>query len=333
MAVKRAIGIEKEKKTYTIVKQEAKPNLTDAEEKVLHTLFSDDKKRVEVSNADYTIFSKATTAVVDDVKSKISLKDFNRNNYGYVAVGLALVALCCMVGAALLPASGLIGVLIMTVVIYFPSLLLISMMIRSKQMILKILGGIFIVGVLHWPFTYAVSVVTYLGKSTSYSLSLPIIILNVFIPVSFILYYYLIKATTEKGAQAKADINGFKMYLEAAEENRLNLSMPPEHTPQLFEQMLPYAVALDLENKWARKFDKVLADAGYNPQWYVDRSGRFEINAMTKALSVGLASSYARASVSPQASGASSGSGGWSSGSGGGGFSGGGGGGGGGRGW
>ena len=57
-------------------------------------------------------------------------------------------------------------------------------------------------------------------------------------------------------------IEGFRQYLGVAEEDRLECLNPPDKTPELFERFLPYAVALDVENAWAKRFAGVLAAAG-----------------------------------------------------------------------
>jgi uncharacterized membrane protein len=149
-------------------------------------------------------------------------------------------------------------------------------------------------------------------------------------PAIYILYVYLIKAPTVLGAQTIAELEGFRMYLKTTEENRLNLLMPPERTPELFEKLLPYAIALDVENEWCKKFDDVLAQFNYNPLWY-SGNGLFVASAFGNSFARSFTTSVEIARGNPTSS--SSGSGHWSSGSGGGGFSGGGGGGGGGGGW
>ncbi len=71
-------------------------------------------------------------------------------------------------------------------------------------------------------------------------------------------------------------IEGFKQYLSVAEEDRLEYLNPPKKTPELFENFLPYAIALDVENSWAKNFTGVLAAAGVGAavsSWYTgDRS-------------------------------------------------------------
>ena len=145
-----------------------------------------------------------------------------------------------------------------------------------------------------------------------------------------VVFYHLLRAPTQSGRQLMDQIEGFRLYLSTAEEERLKALNPPEKTPELFERFLPYALALDCENEWNAKFTAVLAAAAAAgaaaPIWYsgnrwdYGRSGGF-----TDSLGRGLATSAASAATAP---GSTSGSGG-----GGGGFSGGGGGGGGGGGW
>ena len=71
-----------------------------------------------------------------------------------------------------------------------------------------------------------------------------------------------LKAATPAGRKTMDDIEGFRQYLGVAEEDRLNAMNPPDKTPELFEKFLPYAVALDCHNAWAKRFAGVLAAAG-----------------------------------------------------------------------
>lgn len=148
-----------------------------------------------------------------------------------------------------------------------------------------------------------------------------------------VLFRYLLKAPTLQGRGIMDEIEGFRMYLSTAEQERLNLLHPPDRTPELFERYLPYAMALDVETEWGEQFQDVFAKAAedsggghYHPLWYRGRHGyggwsspgRFASN-----LGSSLGGSIASAATPP----------GSSSGSGGSGSSGGGGGGGGGGGW
>jgi uncharacterized membrane protein YgcG len=144
-------------------------------------------------------------------------------------------------------------------------------------------------------------------------------------------FYHLLKAPTLAGAKIRDQIDGFKMFLTTAEKNRLEILHPPHVTPEVFERYLPYAIALDSENEWSRKFEAEAAQAGiapqqqsYSPSWYSGSSfRRLGTRDFASSLGGAVAGATAAAASAP----------GRSSGSGGGGSSGGGGGGGGGGGW
>ena len=145
-------------------------------------------------------------------------------------------------------------------------------------------------------------------------------------------FYHLLKAPTALGSRTLDQIDGFKLFLETAEKDRLEILNPPNVTPALFESFLPYAIALDCENQWSRKFEAEAAAAGigadqnygYTPLWYSGNSfSRLGTAGFVSSIGSSIGSAAASASTAP----------GSSSGSGGGGFSGGGGGGGGGGGW
>ena len=159
-----------------------------------------------------------------------------------------------------------------------------------------------------------------------------------YVPLLLILFYQIFRkvmgARTEFGVKTVAELAGLRMYLGTAERHWLNQLMPPEQTPQHFEEMLPYAVALDVENMWCEKFHNILERYSYKPQWYYDSD--FSADALTGFFaskvytnlnkSILLSGTFLSTSIS---SSSSSGSSSWSSGSSGGGYSGGGGGGGG----
>jgi len=143
-------------------------------------------------------------------------------------------------------------------------------------------------------------------------------------------FYQLMKAPTRAGRKIMDQLDGFRMYLSVAEKDRLNFANPPDETPELFERFLPYALALDVEQKWSERFADILAKAkmadgtDYHPYWYHGASWS-SLGSAGFASSLGGAFSGAISSSSTAP--------GSSSGSGGGGSSGGGGGGGGGGGW
>lgn len=143
------------------------------------------------------------------------------------------------------------------------------------------------------------------------------------------IFHWLLRAPTVMGRKLLDQVEGFRMYLKTAEEERLKVLHPPEKTPELFERYLPFALALDCENEWNAKFAAVLAaaaaaGAAASPVWYSgDNWNPTRMDDFTGSLGSSLSSATSSSSVAP----------GSSSGSFGGGSSGGGGGGGGGSGW
>ena len=147
------------------------------------------------------------------------------------------------------------------------------------------------------------------------------------------LFYYLLRAPTAAGRKIMDQIEGLELYLRTAESARLNLQGAPELTTERFEQLLPYAVALDAEKPWSEAFEAAFSrahpgrdvSASYRPGWHGGRAwpGRSLATGIGGAVAAAQGS-FASAMPAPKSS---------SSGFSGGGGSGGGGGGGGGGGW
>lgn len=149
-----------------------------------------------------------------------------------------------------------------------------------------------------------------------------------------LLFFLLMGAPTPLGARMMDGIDGLRQYLTLAEKERMNMAGAPEMSPQHFETLLPYAVALGVEKPWSETFDRWLltaaagaAAAGYQPAWYHGDS--FSAGSFGDRMG-GFAGSMADTMTSSLPPPPKSSSSGFSSG---GGFSGGGGGGGGGGGW
>jgi len=147
--------------------------------------------------------------------------------------------------------------------------------------------------------------------------------------VSIVVFAIIMKRPTPVGRRLLDEMSGFREYLEIAEKDEMNLRNPPDKTPVLFEQYLPFALAMGVDQQWAERFATVFASlegpgkASYQPSWYNGSWNSLDLSSNTSSLSSGLGSAISSSVTAP----------GSSSGSGGGGFSGGGGGGGGGGGW
>ena len=160
--------------------------------------------------------------------------------------------------------------------------------------------------------------------------AVPVILIILLVALG-ILFSWLMKAPTPRGRSLMDEAEGFKMYLSVAEKDQLNLMHEPELTVERFEKLLPYAIALGVENQWGNKFENALRQSmqdtkTYNPSWYTGTgagAAAFSPVNFTSTMGKSFSSAISSASTPP----------GSSSGSGGGGSSGGGGGGGGGGGW
>lgn len=145
--------------------------------------------------------------------------------------------------------------------------------------------------------------------------------------VVLIIFAIAVKAPTPEGRKLLDEIEGLKLYLSVAERDELRQLPGPEAPPldaKRYEQLLPYAVALEVEDAWTRKFTAAagaaaVAAATAGIGWYRG-DGISDLGSLSKAIGSGLSSQISSSAHAP----------GSSSGSGGGGFSGGGGGGGGG---
>ncbi len=170
---------------------------------------------------------------------------------------------------------------------------------------------------------FIIFAVTVFSDTVTPFVILPIVVLIII----NLLFLIIMKAPTIKGRKLMDDIEGFKMFLSVTEKERLNLLNPPEKTPELFERYLPYALALNVEQKWAEQFSDVfrrIAASGqeYSPLWY---SGSAWNIAHASAFASSFSSSFSHAisssSTAPgSASGGAGGSGGGGGGGGGGGW-------------
>lgn len=131
----------------------------------------------------------------------------------------------------------------------------------------------------------------------------------------------IMSAYTTEGRAIADSILGFKMYLETAEQLRLDALAPPERTLELYERYLPFAVALKVENRWAEQFKDIISDAAVDSSAAV-RSSSFRSwysSSMASTFASNLSSTISSASTPPGTSSGSSSSGGSSGGGGGGG--------------
>ncbi|MEO6103351.1 MAG: DUF2207 domain-containing protein, partial [Pseudoxanthomonas sp.] len=155
---------------------------------------------------------------------------------------------------------------------------------------------------------------------------IPIVIgVVVLMILTLIVFSILVKAPTPAGRKLLDEIEGLKLYLSVAERDELKNLPGPEAPPALdatrYEMLLPYAVALEVEDAWTKKFTvaagaAAVAAATAGIAWY-HGSNIGDLGSFTKAVGSSLSSQIASSSSVPGSS--SGGGGGGSSGGGGGG--------------
>lgn len=117
-----------------------------------------------------------------------------------------------------------------------------------------------------------------------------------------------ISRRTTTGYEAKNHLDGFKLFLSVTDKQRFDFHNAPEKSPELFMQYLPYAVALGVEDKWAKVFEGITIP---QPEWYSGGSvNAFSAAALSSELTNFSTSFSASSGVSGSSGGGSSGGGG-----------------------
>ncbi|MBT4077126.1 MAG: DUF2207 domain-containing protein, partial [Gammaproteobacteria bacterium] len=124
-----------------------------------------------------------------------------------------------------------------------------------------------------------------------------------------IMFEQWLKAPTLAGRKLLDKIESFKLYLSIAEEDELKLSGQPEFSNDIYQQFLPYAIALGVNHSWSKKLersiDSGLIEKGVHPTGFLYHNNYHDMNDFTSSISTGLDSAISSSSTAP---GSSSGS-------------------------
>lgn len=284
---------------------------------------------IELKQENHSVLRSARTSLEDGLKAAYEGSMF-KTNQGWAWIGLGVIAGAMFFIAAIAVMAGGAGGMVLlengpfVAVAAFASAWWMRRRIKVAEGGARILAWTVLVLAIGIGVTSAIGTIFAAIGGGALVVLTPLVML----PVALTAFRW-IYAPTREGRAVMDRIAGFRQYLGIAEEDRLETMHPPEKTPELFERYLPYAIALDVENRWAERFAGVLATAAATGAaagtagWY-SGSDNFWNNPSSFAGSMGdsLASTVSSASTSPSSSGSS-----------GGGSSGGGGGGGGGSGW
>jgi len=262
--------------------------------------------------------------------TKAAGSTYFKNNVGYTLLGFALSLL--ILGALVLLDIIDPGVLVVAAVVSAVLGVILGLVsnIGSRGWTQSVFVVIWIAVIGFNVFGSSLSFLSRMNLDTGMIGAASIILIQVF-------FAFIMRAPTVAGRALMDKIEGFKMYLDTAEKNRLNYveKGEPPMTVKRFESILPFAIALGVEKPWTQRFEgdlarNAVADAqgGYSPLWYRGNDWSSSSSGFSNVVS-SMATGMSAAMIAAQPS-SSSGSG-FSGGGGGG--SGGGGGGGGGGGW
>jgi len=346
MAVKGHLSIKEEDGKYRLLRREkGKASLSTEEIFVLSDLL-DSGNEIVLEKENGPKIRSATRQLENRLKLKYRLgKPYFISNKKYFLVGLLLSFIVFLIGGGIdaaetyyLPAFIFICFWL-TPWSFYTFGFLVPGMIKSWMNF----RGPFLKRLLQIPSILFITFFTlaFLGAEVLviyyffFSMSFAVGLLIPFVLLVNVVFFFLLKNITLETRKILDAIKGFKQFLEATEKDRLNMLNPPEKTPELFEKYLPYALALDVEQRWGEQFSDVLANVsatGYSPAWYSGMgTGITSVNKFSS--SIGHSFTDALSSSSTSLSSGVGFGGGRGGGSGGGGSSGGGGGGGGGGGW
>ncbi len=329
MAVKKFLTIKQEKDGDFILQRtrESDGKRLSPEEKVVADKLLASAQEVELKQSNREKVQAALSGLKEKLKSSLETVYFLTNTK-YLWPGVVLSAATLVAAAASAPGEAKFVGLFMCVWLTGWSLG-VAFLLKSVWQAWKaaLAGGIgskagaLFLSAFSIPFIGGeIAGITMLTAATGFfglAVLAAIVVLN-------IVFYNLLKAPTSAGRLLLDRIEGFKMFLAATEQDRMNVLFPAARTPETFEKYLPYALALDVEQQWSEQFADVLAAAGkggeaYSPGWY--RGSAFSparVGSFASSVSSSMAGAVAAASAS-RSSGSSSGFSGGSSGGGGGG--------------
>lgn len=110
---------------------------------------------------------------------------------------------------------------------------------------------------------------------------------------------------TPEGAKTWAQVKGLREYLSVAEKDRLNFTDAPAKTPELFNKLLPWAVALGVERQWAKQFEGL--DIEPATGWYSGYAGPLNAGLLASTIHSDFAQGVSSNFSAPSSSGSSSG--------------------------
>lgn len=83
-----------------------------------------------------------------------------------------------------------------------------------------------------------------------------------------LIFAYFLKRPTAEGLKTLRNVDGFIMFLNATEKNRLDMSKAPPQDAHTYDKYLPFVIALGIEENWSRSHFHILNNQTYHPSWF-----------------------------------------------------------------
>ena len=317
LAVRKYLTIQQEGKSFRLAKLRAEDGTLPPEEHNLqHSLFLNSSE-LAVSAAESTTMTAAKKKLTDDLSTAEGHQFFHKNRgWAWPAILLTVATLAAMVLTLQGPQPGAVAMLVVWLSIWTVVTVTVvrtaasasgSKAASTVSAAVIVLFELVALGI----FVFMVGLIPAL-------MVLALAAANVF-------FISVLKVFTPAGRKLMDQVEGFKQYLVEVDSDRILRMNPPQKTPALFEKCLPFALALGVEQVWAKQFEGVLAQAaaagagttgGYSPTWYTGDWQAFDSSHFASTLSSDFSSAISSAASPP---GSSSGGDGGSSGGGGGG--------------
>ncbi len=318
LAVKGVISIDKPDKRFVLQRLQKDPSgLAPGEQALLDALF-EAGDRLELDPANHQTLQKARNRHRKRLDADFNKTMFHTNRK-YLVPGILLSVAGAAWGLSLIPDPDTLSATV-TFTVMAGILLVLGASLWSKWRaglsLFKLLPLLVMMGVLG----FILKTVLDMLLSQQGPPAWPMVLSLAGLAAVNLGFFKWIKAPTPGGRKLLDQIEGFKLYLSVAEGDDLMLSGEPEFTAERFQEYLPYAIALGVENAWSQRLQQAVA-AGlvapdYQPRGLHYRVGDRGFGQATQQFSQQLGSAIASASTAP---GSSSGFSGGSSGGGGGG--------------
>ena len=320
LAVKGALDINEDGGDFKLVKTgPARTALAAGESEVIDGLFAGGDDMISIVRSNHGVLSTAIS------KHKKSLKrDYEKNyfktNSWLVVPGILATLLIAASAIANLPSEEII---MKTVFLGIFTMIPLAVIYSSINRVLRMgKNGIVRYGIFLVPMVIFFGFFFNAGfPFVEFAKDVPIPLVGGLVAMLAMHYFFYqwLKAPTLAGRRLLDQIEGFKHYLQVAEDDEIALQGAPEFNTEIYETYLPFAIALNLENEWTAKLNRAIAagavESSYSrPGWY-HTHGRSRSH-FSSALASSFDSAIASSSIAP---GSSSGSSGGSSGGGGGG--------------